>query len=38
MAELDGNNTISVGSANRAFNGYRTLDAVVKTIRRVLNG
>ena len=38
MAELDDNNTISVGSANRAFNGYRTLDAVVKTIRKVLNG
>lgn len=38
IAELDEADSIKAGSANRALNGYRSLDAVVRNIKKALNG
>ena len=38
MAQLDDNDCVNVDGANRALSSFRSLDAVVRNIRKALNG
>ena len=38
MAQLDDNDRVNVDGANRALSSFRSLDAVVRNIRKALNG